>query len=101
MLLCAPLLALIPERVMALQFHVGPGKTVEQMFTSAATTLLWSGRTIVIAVFVIGAIIYATSMGAEDRKSAGKKTMISAVIATIVIAGADKIMQTVLYFLYG
>jgi len=61
----------------------------------------WKGGfAVCAAIFVAGSFFYIASMGAEDRKGYGKSMMIGAVIGMIVIAGAQVIMNTVLYFVY-
>ncbi len=77
------------------------GASVANAIVNAGNVLVASGWAFCAAIFITGAFFYIVSMGDEGRLGFGKKMMIGSVIGAIVIAGANGIMNTVLYFLYG
>jgi len=51
------------------------------------------------AIFIVGALLFATSAGEEKRKSTGKDLMEGAVIGVAVVAGAKGIFKIVYMFI--
>ena len=51
------------------------------------------------AIFIAGAFFYVASVGNDTLQGYGKGMMIGSVVGALVIAGANGIMNTVLYFL--
>jgi len=54
-----------------------------------------------VALFVTGALMFTISAGAEDRKSKGKNMMIGSLIALATVWGAQAILKTIAYFVWG
>ncbi|MDD5103122.1 MAG: hypothetical protein PHX93_01850 [Candidatus Peribacteraceae bacterium] len=54
-----------------------------------------------VAVFVTGAFMFAISAGDEKRKSNGKNMMIGALWALGIVLGAQAILRTASYFIWG
>ena len=54
-----------------------------------------------VALFVAGALLFTTSAGAEDRKSRGKNMMIGSLLALATVWGAQAILNTISYFVWG
>ncbi|MDO8469051.1 MAG: hypothetical protein Q7S29_04820 [Candidatus Peribacter sp.] len=54
-----------------------------------------------VAVFVTGAFLFAISAGDEKRKSNGKNMMIGALWGLGIVLGAQAILRTVSYFVWG
>ena len=74
---------------------------VNNVMANFANTLIGSAFLVCIAIFVAGAFFYTISTGDDQRKSLGKGMMMGAAIGVAVIAGAQAIMNTVLFFVYG
>lgn len=55
---------------------------------------------LLVALFVYGGVVYATSTGNEDRIDMGKKIMISAIVGVIIIAVAFAISRYVIQALF-
>jgi len=55
---------------------------------------------ILVALFVYGGVIYATSVGNEDRIEMGKKIMLYAIIGVVIIAVAFAISRYVIQALF-
>lgn len=56
---------------------------------------------VAVAVFVTGAFLFAISAGDEKRKSNGKNMMTGALWALGIVLGAQAILRTVSYFIWG
>ncbi|MDD5041784.1 MAG: hypothetical protein PHX87_05275 [Candidatus Peribacteraceae bacterium] len=54
-----------------------------------------------VAVFVTGAFMFTISAGDEKRKSNGKNMMIGALWALGIVVGAQAILRTASYFIWG
>jgi hypothetical protein len=76
-------------------------KELPELFANAVNTIRLSAIFVCLAVFLGGAFTYIISAGAEDRKGLGKSMMIGAVIGLAVVVGAQAIMNTILFFVYG
>jgi hypothetical protein len=55
---------------------------------------------VLVALFVYGGVVYATSIGNEDRIEMGKKIMLYAIIGVIIIAVAFAISRYVIQALF-
>ncbi|PIR48183.1 hypothetical protein COU80_05585 [Candidatus Peregrinibacteria bacterium CG10_big_fil_rev_8_21_14_0_10_55_24] len=75
--------------------------SIEMLIQNLMMTLMGTAYALCVAVFVGGAFFYIISLQQEKWKGLGKSMMIGAVVAAIVIAGAQGIMNTVLYFIYS
>lgn len=54
-----------------------------------------------VAVFVVGALMWTISAGDENRKSKGKNMMVGALIGLGIVLGAQAILRTASYFVWG
>ena len=54
-----------------------------------------------VAVFVVGAFMFTISAGDETRKANGKKMMIGALMGLGIVFGAQAILRTASYFVWG
>ncbi len=55
---------------------------------------------VLVALFVYGGVVYATSIGNEDRIETGKKIMLYAIIGVVIIAIAFAISRYVIQALF-
>jgi len=84
-----------------LSVNIGPNLTPGQIVTNIVGVL---NNTIVyvgVAAFIVGALLYATSGGKDDRKSMGKDFMVGAVIGVMIVKSAKVILNLTMYFIYG
>jgi len=77
------------------------GLTVQDLIRNVTATFVGTAYAVCVCVFIIGAFFLIISTEDEQRKGLGKSMMIGAVIGAIIIAGAQGIMNTTLYFLYS
>jgi hypothetical protein len=75
--------------------------TIETLIQNLTATLMGTAYALCVAVFVGGAFFYIIALEGDQRKALGKSMMIGAIVAAIVIAGAQGIMNTVLFFNYS
>ncbi|MFH0770865.1 MAG: hypothetical protein V1926_05850 [Candidatus Peregrinibacteria bacterium] len=66
---------------------------MKNVFVVLMSTAPW----VLAAIFIAGAFFFIASAGVEQWKNLGKQMMVGAVIGTVVIAGANIIMNIVLY----
>lgn len=80
----------------------GYGDRTWQDILGSIVNMLKSTITVAaVAVFVTGAFMFTISAGDEQRKSSGKKMMTGALWALGIVLGAQAILRTVSYFVWG
>ncbi|MDD4287156.1 MAG: hypothetical protein PHO20_03750 [Candidatus Peribacteraceae bacterium] len=80
----------------------GYGDRTWQSILGSIVNMLKSTITMAsVAVFVTGAFLFAISAGDEKRKSNGKNMMIGALWALGIVLGAQAILRTASYFVWG
>jgi len=75
--------------------------TWPSVIQSIYTTLKASIEICSVAVFVLGALLYATSAGDEGRRGKGKSMMVWSLFALAIVVGANAIMRTISFFVWG
>ena len=76
-------------------------RTWQDILQSIVTMLQATITMAAVAVFVVGAFMFTISAGGEDRKSKGKNMMIYSLWAVGIVWGANAILRTVSYFVWG
>ncbi len=80
----------------------GYGDRTWQDILGSIVNMLKSTITVAaVAVFVTGAFMFTISAGDEKRKSNGKNMMIGSLWALGIVLGAQAILRTVSYFVWG
>jgi uncharacterized membrane protein len=76
-------------------------RTWQSILQSIVTMLKGTITMASVAVFVAGAFLFTISAGQPDRQSRGKNMMIGALIALGIVLGAQAILRTTSYFIWG
>ncbi|MFH1443870.1 MAG: hypothetical protein ABIG34_00580 [Candidatus Peregrinibacteria bacterium] len=76
-------------------------RTWEAILGSIVNMLKSTITVAAVAVFVTGAFMFTISAGDEKRKSSGKNMMIGSLWALGIVLGAQAILRTVSYFVWG
>lgn len=93
---------LLAPRALAATMNVGTAwRSPAAILSSVIGVLDASIYGVALAVFVVGAFLYATSAGKEERKNLGKDFMIGAVVGFFLVRAARLIFGTVLLYLYA
>lgn len=80
----------------------GYGNRTWQSILGSIINMLKSTITVAaVAVFVTGAFMFTISAGDEKRKSNGKNMMIGSLWALGIVLGAQAILRTASYFIWG
>jgi hypothetical protein len=74
-----------------------PADIVSNLISVLDSTIVY----VAVATFIVGAFLYTTSGGKDDRKSMGKDFMVGAVIGVVIVKGAKTILNLTMYFIYG
>lgn len=77
------------------------GRTWQDILASIVNMLKSTITVAAVAVFVTGAFLFAISAGDEKRKSNGKNMMIGSLWALGIVLGAQAILRTASYFIWG
>jgi hypothetical protein len=80
----------------------GYGDLTWQNILNNVVTMLKNTITVAsVAVFVAGAFMFVISAGEESHKATGKKMMIGALVGLGIVFGAQAILRTTSYFIWG
>lgn len=76
-------------------------RTWQNILVNIVTMLKNTIVMVAVAVFVTGAFLFAVSAGDEKYKSRGKDMMTGALWALGIVLGAQAILRTASYFIWG
>ncbi len=77
--------------------ELDPGQIVMNLISVLDSTILY----VAVATFIVGALLYVTSGGKDDRKSMGKDFMIGSITGVVIVKAAKTILNLTMYFIYG
>ncbi len=76
-------------------------RTWGDILGSVVTVFKGTVESLAVMVFIVGAFFFAISAGDEQRKSMGKDMMIYSLIGLAIVIGAEAILKTVAFFIWG